>query len=190
MMYGKTLLWWNGTERQRRRWLAEFEKLLHPFRIRLSKIMTPIQYVLIILKYYDYNTPLSVFRIIRVQLITIWYDYDYNTIRWLYLIILLSSKASTLMCTLAFKLWTGSRSGELHPFSLSLPSISGPKLEIIKFSRLFWPHLQKKWTGLTLTLNRHSFGLYGFHQDYCTFSVMCCNRDQGLFELQLFMSSW
>jgi hypothetical protein len=93
-----------------------------------------------------------------------------------------------------FKLWTGSRSGELHPFSLSLPSISGPKLEIIKFSRLFWRRLQGKWTGLrhscTLTLNRHSFGLYGFHQDYCTFSVMCCNRDQGLFELQLFMSSW
>jgi len=159
--------------------------------LRLSKIMTPIQYVLIILKYYDYNMPLSVFRIIWVQLITIWYDYDYNTIQWLYLIILLSSKASTLMCTSAFKLW---RPGEFHPFSISLPSISGPKLEIIKFLRLFWPHLQRKWTGLrhscTLTLNRNSFGLYGCHQGYCTFSFMCCNRDQGLFELQLFMSWW
>ena len=30
-------------------------------RVRLSKIMTHIQYVSIILKYYDYNTPLSVF---------------------------------------------------------------------------------------------------------------------------------
>ena len=169
--------------------------------------MTPIQYVLIILKYYDYNMPLNIFWIIWVQLITIWYDYDYNTIQWLYLIILLSSKASTLMCTLAFKLW---RPGELHPFSLSLPSISGPKLEIIKILRSFWPHwgymqdslaywtspwiLQGKWTGLrhscTLTLNRNSFGLYGCHQDYCTFSFMCCNRDQGLFELQLFMSWW
>jgi hypothetical protein len=29
--------------------------------VRLSKILTPIQYILIILKYYDYNMPLSVF---------------------------------------------------------------------------------------------------------------------------------
>ena len=54
--------------------------------------------------------------------------------------------------------------------------------------------LQGKWTGLrhscTSTLNRHSFHLYVCHQDYCTFSFMRWNRDQGLFELYLFMSWW
>jgi len=155
---------------------------------KLSKIMTPIQYVLIILNilWLQYASE----RILNypVQLITIWYDYDYNTIRWLYLINIIIHKAP-FWCALRLKLWTGSRSGELHPFSLSLPHFWS-QIRNNKFSRLFWCRLQGKWTGLrhscTLTLDRHSFGLYGFHQDYCTFSVMCCNRDQGLFELQLF----
>ena len=79
----------------------------------------------------------------------IWYDYDYNTIQWSYLIILLFSKASTLIHTLAshisssimdwVKVW------QLHP-SLSLQSISGPKLEIIINLRSFWSHWLADWT--------------------------------------------
>ena len=60
-------------------WAFDFVHQLY-FDLRLSKIMTPIQYVLIILKYYDYNMLLSVFWIIWVELIT--YDMIMITIQY------------------------------------------------------------------------------------------------------------
>ena len=40
---------------------ASFEPRMEFSCVRLFKIMTLIQYTLIVLKYYDYNTPLSIF---------------------------------------------------------------------------------------------------------------------------------
>ena len=73
-------------------WASLTIRLPLPSPLRLSKIMTHIQYVLIILKYHDYNTPLSIFWITwLVQLNMIHYDYDYNKIWQSYLVILFNT---------------------------------------------------------------------------------------------------
>ena len=78
-------------------WLHSSACSYYFFLLGLSKIMICIQYVMIILNYYDYITTHCVFWVPWLQLSTIQYDYEYNMIWWSYLIIIIMYSSATEM---------------------------------------------------------------------------------------------